>query len=180
MTLTRTYQNELKRWCGDFQSTAGLPKKAVTLTLPEQRLIVQYETKGELPNVEKLRKSGRELAVASGAGAVVAGGVAMLIGRTLLGGALARIGVAGAFGAVGLGLLGPAILVGGTVAGVGYTLYQVGKNKAQNDQAQAFGQDLLAHLQNFRPTSPPPSDMAIVTSEDRRITVIYDPELGPE
>ena len=118
--------------------------------------------------------------MASGAGAVVAGGVAMLIGRTLLGGALARIGVAGAFGAVGLGLLGPAILVGGTVAGVGYTLYKVGKNKAQNDQAQAFGQELMAHLQNFRPGSLPPSDMAIVTSEDRRITVIYATELSAE
>ena len=107
MTLTRTYQNELKSSLANFQSTAGLPKKAVTLTLPELKLIVQYETIGELPKVEKLRKAGKELAVASGTGAVIAGGVAMLIGRTLLGGALARIGIAGAFGAVGLGLLGP-------------------------------------------------------------------------
>ena len=175
--LTRTYQNELKSWLAAFHSDAGLPKKAVTLTLPEQKLIVQYEIKGEMPNISKMRQAGKELAIASGTGAVVAGGMAMLIGRTLLGGMLARVGVAGAFGAIGLGVLGPAVLVGGTVAGVGYTIYKVGKNKAQNDQAQAFGQELLAHLKSFRPTSLPPSEMAIVTSPDRRVTVIYDPEL---
>ena len=101
----------------------------------------------------------------------------MLIGRTLLGGALARVGVAGAFGAIGLGVLGPALLVGGTVAGVGYAIYKVGKNRAQNDQAQAFGQELLSHLKSFRPASLPPSEMAIITSLDGRVTVIYDPEL---
>lgn len=180
MTMARTYQSELKSWLAAFHSDAGLPKKAVTLTIPEQKWIVQCEIKGELPNINKMRQAGKELAIASGTGAVVAGGMAMLIGRTLLGGALARVGVAGAFGAVGLGLLGPAILVGGTAAGVGYTIYKVGKNKAQNDQAQAFGQELLTHLQNFRPTSPAPTDMTIVTSSDRRITVIYDPELGIE
>ena len=177
MTLARTYQSELKNWLAAFTADAGLPKKAVTLTIPEQKLIVQYETKGDLPNINKMRQVGKELAIASGTGAVVASGMAMLIGRTLLGGALARVGVAGAFGAVGLGLLGPAILVGGTAAGVGYTIYKIGKNKAQNDQAQAFGQELLRHLQNFRPASLPPSEMTIVTSPDRRITVIYDPEL---
>lgn len=178
MTLMRTYQTELKNRLESFHSDAGFPTKSITLTLVEQKLIVQYEPKGELPNVEKLRRAGKELAVASGTGAAIAGGMAMLIGRTLLGGALARVGVAGAFGAVGLSLLGPALLIGGTAAGVGYTLYKVGRNKAQNDQAQAFGQELLTHLQSFSPASPPPSDMAIVTSHDRRITVIYDPDLG--
>ena len=177
MMLMRTYQNELKNWLAGFHSDAGLPKKAVTLTLSEQKLIVQYETKGEMPNVSEMRQAGKELAIASGTGAVVAGGMAMLIGRTLLGGALARVGVAGAFGAIGLSVLGPAVLVGGTVAGVGYMIYKVGRNKAQNDQAQAFGQELLEHLKGFRPTSLPPSEMAIVTSPDRRITVIYDPGL---
>ena len=180
MTLARTYQSELRSHLAGFHSDAGYPKKAVTLTIADQKLIVQYETKGEMPNVSKLRQAGKELAFASGTGAVVAGGVAMLIGRTLLGGALARIGISGAFGAIGLGVLGPAILVGGTVAGVGYAVYKVGKNKAQNDQSQAFGQDLIAHLRNFRPTSLPHSDMAIVTSPDHRITVIYDPDLGSE
>ena len=180
MTLARTYQSELRDHLARFHSDAGYPKKAVTLTIADQKLIVQYETKGEMPNVSKMRQAGKELAIASGTGAIVAGGMAMLIGRTLLGGALARIGVAGAFGAIGLGVLGPAILVGGTVAGVGYTVYKVGQNKAQNDQAQAFGQDLMTHLGNFRPTGSPPSDMAIVTSPDRRITVIYDPDLGVE
>ena len=47
------------------------------------------------------------------------GGMAMLIGRTLLGGIAARVGLAGAFGAIGLGILGPATLIGGTVAGWG-------------------------------------------------------------
>jgi hypothetical protein len=176
MTLTRTYQNELKSWLASFHSDAGLPKKAVTLTISEQKLIIQYEIRGEMPNIGKMRQAGKELAIASGTGAMVAGGMAMLIGRTLLGGALARVGVAGAFGAIGLGILGPAVLVGGTVAGVGYTIYKVGKNKAQNDQAQAFGQELLAHLKNFRPASLPPSEMAIVTSPDKRVTIIYDPD----
>lgn len=178
MTQPHTYQQELKNWLDDFRSDAGLPKKAVTLSIVAQKLIVQYEPKDSLPNVEKMRQSGKQLAVVTGTGAVIAGGAAMLVGRTLLGGALARIGIAGAFGAVGLGLLGPAILVGGTAAGVGYAVYQVGRNKAQNEQARSFGEDLLAHLQEFRPANPPPPDMAIATSSDRRITVVYDPELG--
>ena len=107
-----------------------------------------------MPNIGKMRQAGKELAIASGTGAMVAGGMAMLIGRTLLGGALARVGVAGAFGAIGLGILGPG-RTGWRNGGPawGYIIYRVGKNKAQNDQAQAFGQELLAHLKNFRPAS---------------------------
>ena len=177
MTTEATYQGELKDWLVQFHSANGMPKKAVTLTLPEQRLIVQYETKDELPNIAKLRQMGKETAIASGAGAVVAGGVAMIIGRSLLGGIAARFGIAGAFGAIGLGALGPATLVGGTLAGIGYTVYKFGKNRAENEQAQAFGQELLDHLRVFKPNSTPPTGLSIIASEDRRITIIYDPEL---
>ena len=59
MTLTRTYQNELKSWLAGFHSDAGLPKKAVTPTLPQQKLIVQYETKGETPNISKCARPGK-------------------------------------------------------------------------------------------------------------------------
>ena len=75
MTLTRTYQNELKSWLASFHSDAGLPKKAVTLTIPEQKLIIQYEIRGEMPNIGKMRQAGKELAIASGTGAMVAGGI---------------------------------------------------------------------------------------------------------
>ena len=149
--MTTTFQSELQDWLNAFRSHEGLPKKSVTLTLVEQNLIVQYEPKAQMPAIARMRKAGTELAMASGVGAVVGGGVAMLVGRTLLGGMLARAGVAGAFGAVGLSMLGTAVTVGGTVAGVGYTVYQLGKNKAQNDQARAFGDALLAHLKAFRP-----------------------------
>jgi hypothetical protein len=102
-----TYQSELKTWIDQFRSDNGLPKKAVTLAISEQKLVAQYEPKGGIPNIDKLLQLGKEMAIASGAGAVVAGGVAMLIGRTLLGGVAARVGIAGAFGAIGLGMLGP-------------------------------------------------------------------------
>ena len=114
---------------------------------------------------------------ATGTGAAVAGGAALIIGRTFLGGALGRLGIAGAFGAIGLTAFAPAVLVGGTIAGVGYTVYQLGKNREQNKQAQEFGAELLAYLRRFQPTSPVPNDMTIITSPDRRITIIYDPEL---
>ena len=172
------FQNELQDWLGKFHSDSGLPKKSITLTLVAQKLVVQYEPKAQMPNIEKMRKAGAGLALSSGTGAVVGGGVAMLVGRTLLGGALARIGVAGAFGGIGLGVLGPAILVGGTVGGVAYTVYQLGKNKAQNRQAQEFGEELIAHLTNFRPVAPLPQDVTIAISPNRHITVIYDPDLG--
>jgi hypothetical protein len=175
--MESNYQSELKEYLAGFHSEYGLPKKAVTLTLLEKKLIVQYETKEGIPEIAKLRQMGKELTVASGTGAVVAGGAFMLIGRTLLGGALARVGVAGAFGAIGLAPLLPAVLIGGTIAGAGYTVYQIGKNRTQNKQAQDFGEELLAHLKEFQPNSPAPNDMTIVTSPNRRITIIYDPEL---
>ena len=177
MTIPVTYQTELRDWMSNFHSDSGYPKKAVTLTLAEQKLIVQYEPKGEMPSIDRLRQTGKEIAIASGTGAVVMGGMAMLIGRTLLGGIAARVGLAGAFGAIGLGILGPATLIGGTVAGVGYTVYKIGRSREQNAQAEAFGQELLEHLREFRPESPLPMDLTIVASADRYITIIYDPEL---
>ena len=177
MTINTTYQTQLRDWLSEFRNDNGYPKKAVSLTIAERKLIVQYEPTGELPNVDKMRQLGMEMAIASGTGAVVMGGMAMLIGRTLLGGMAARVGVAGAFGAVGLGILAPAALIGGTVAGLGYTVYKIGRNREQNAQAEAFGQELLEHLRRFQPESPPPNDLTIVTSGDRHITLIYDPDL---
>ena len=177
MTIMRSYQGELRNWLEQFQNNVGYPKKAVTLTLAEQRLIVQYETKGEMPSVAKMRQLGKEIGIVSGTGAVVMGGMAMLIGRTLLGGIAARVGVAGAFGAIGLPILGPAALVGGAIGCVGYTIYKIGRNREQNAQAEAFGQELMEHLRNFKPASPLPTDLIIVTSSDRHITIIYDPAL---
>lgn len=137
MTLQRTYQSELKDWVAQFRSNSGYPKKAVTIVLREKKLIAQYETKEGIPNINKMRKTAAEVAIVGGVGAAVVGGAAMIIGRTLLGGVLGRIGIAGAFGAIGLGVLGPAVLVGGTAASVGYALYQVGRagnriNKPRN------------------------------------------------
>ena len=172
-----TYQSELKDWLAQFHSENGLPEKAVTFTIPEQSLIIQYEPTGGTPNVARMRQTGQEMVMASGAGAVVAGGMAMLIGRTLLGNVAGRVGIAGAFGAIGLAPLLPAVLIGGTVGGVLYTAYKIGKNRAENQRAEAFGAELLDHLSTFRPNNPKPEDLTIVMSEDRRITVICDPEL---
>ena len=172
-----TYQSELKDWLDQFNSGIGFPKKAVTLTILEKKLIAQYEPESGLPEIAKLRQTGKEMAIASGTGAVIAGGVAMLIGRTLLGGLAGRVGIAGAFGAIGLAPLVPALLVGATVGGIMYTVYKLGRDVTDNEQAQTFGQELSEHLLNFFPTSLPPMDMAIVASIDRRITIIYDPEL---
>ena len=172
-----TYQSELKDWLTRFHSENGLPEKAVTFTIPEQSLIVQYEPTGGTPNVARMRQTGQEMVMASGAGAVVAGGMAMLIGRTLLGNVAGRVGIAGAFGAIGLAPLLPAVLIGGTVGGVLYTAYKIGKNRSENERAEAYGAELLDHLSTFRPNNPKPEDLTIVMSEDWRITVICDPEL---
>ena len=172
-----TYQSELKDWLTRFHSENGLPEKAVTFTIPERSLIVQYEPTGGTPNVARMRQTGQEMVMASGAGAVVAGGMAMLIGRTLLGNVAGRVGIAGAFGAIGLAPLLPAVLIGGTVGGVLYTAYKIGKNRSENERAEAYGAELLDHLSTFRPNNPKPEDLTIVMSEDRRITVICDPEL---
>ncbi len=172
-----TYQSELKDWLARFHSENGLPEKAVTFTIPEQSLIIQYEPTGGIPNVARMRQTGKEMGMASGAGAMVAGGMAMLIGRTLLGNVAGRVGIAGAFGAIGLAPLLPAVLVGGAVGGVLYTTYKIGKNRAENQRAEAFGAELFDHLSTFSPNNPKPEDLTIVMSEDRRITVICDPEL---
>ena len=172
-----TYQSELKDWLTRFHSENGLPEKAVTFTIPERSLIVQYEPTGGTPNVARMRQTGQEMVMASGAGAVVAGGMAMLIGRTLLGNVAGRVGIAGAFGAIGLAPLLPAVLIGGTVGGVLYTAYKIGKNRSENERAEAYGAELLDHLSMFSPNNPKPSDLTIVVSEDRRITIICDPEL---
>ncbi len=177
MTLGRTFQSELQDYLNQFQSEHGYPNKPVTLAIQEQQLIAQYETKEGIPNIERLRKTVKELAITGGTGAAVAAGAALIIGRTFLGGVLGRVGIAGAFGAIGIGALGPAMLVGGTVASAGYLVYKWGKSRAEDQRAQAWGEDLLAHLDAFRSTNPPPSSLVIVQSLDRRITVIYDPEM---
>ena len=177
MTNGANYQSELRARLNEFHTQTGFPKKAVTLTITEQKLIVQYEPKGGIPDINKLLQIGKEMAITSGASGIIAGGVAMLIGRTLLGGVAARVGIAGAFGAIGLGVLAPAILVGCALGGIGYTVYKLGRNRVENEQAQAFGQELIEHLKDFQPESLLPTDLTIVTSSDRHITVIYDPEL---
>ena len=180
MEIHRTFQSELQDCLDRFQSDHGYPNKPVTLAIREQQLIAQYETKGGIPNIERLRKTVKELAITGGAGAAVAASAALILGRTFLGGALGRVGIAGAFGAIGMGALGPAVLIGGTVASAGYLAYKWGKSREGDQRAQAWGEDLLAHLKAFRPTSPPPNSLAIIQSSNRRITVIYDPEMATD
>ncbi len=171
---------EMKGWLDQFHPDNGYPKKAVSLVIPKEKLIVQYEPEGGMPNIGEMRRRVAEMAFVSGTGMVIAGGVAMIIGRTLLGGVAGRIGVAGAFGAVGLAPLLPVVMIGGAVAGVGYTAYKLGKNRSENQRSQAFGQELSEHLRLFYPSVPAPIIMTIVASEDRKITIIYDPDLEPE
>ena len=69
-------QGELEDWQARFHSSHSYPRTAVTITLPGQKLVAQYESKGK-PLVYGMRQTDRESPFPSGAD--------ILIGRSLRG-----------------------------------------------------------------------------------------------
>ena len=178
MSQEGMYESDLRNWLTQFRSEHGYPKQPVSVIDREKGLVAQYETQAGTPGAQSMSRLAAETGLAAATGATAAAGMVMVIGKTLLGGAAARVGVAGAFGAIGVSPLGPAVLVGGTVAAAGYALYKLGKRREENERCQAFGRELLAHMKTFTSPCKPPSHVAIVASPDRRITVLYDPDIS--
>ena len=83
-----------------------------------------------------------------------AGGAAVgtIIGKAMLGGTLARIGVASAGAAVGIPILVPVALVGGAVATAAHAAYKIGRGKRDRENAEGLLNRLIEHMQRFSPS----------------------------
>ena len=96
----------------------------------------------------------------------------MFIGRSLRGGALGRFYFLRHIESnpAGLSLVSVASAIFAPLA----------RNQREEERARAFAEELIDHWETFEPASPLPGEVVEVTSADRRITVVYDPELGDE
>ena len=167
MNSTDTFQGELEDWQARFYSFVGYPRKSVTITLPSHRLVVQYERKG-VPSVYGMRQTARERIYET-----VSGTPDIFVGRSLRGRALSRFYLGRSIEIqfpLGWAVIKIASLVFGALTG----------DSRKERRARTFAEGLLEHWQAFEPVSPPPEGtegVTVVTSSDRRITIVYDPEL---
>lgn len=166
MIGTDTFQRELEDWQARFYSYESYPRKSFTITLLSHRLVIQYERKG-VPSVYAMRQTARERTYFDEE--LISPDI--FIGRSLRGMALARFYI-GRVIEMKLHLAWVAVAAVSSVFG-----FLTG-NSRREIRARTFAESLLTHWEAFEPVSPPPEDITAVTSPDRRITVVYDPELG--
>ena len=103
--------------------------------------------------------------------------IGAIIGKSLLGGTLARIGIASAGAAIGLPLLAPVALVGGTVATVGYAAYKIGKGKREQERAEELADSLMKHMNNFNPSMPWPNIEVYVSVSQKGLAALWQPRV---
>ena len=166
MVAADTFQRELEDWQARFYSYEGNPRKSFTITLLTHRLVIQYERKG-VPSVYAMRQTARERTYFEEESI----GLDIFVGRSLRGTSLARFYM-GRMIEMKLHLAWVAI------AAASFVLGFLTGNSRREMRSRTFAKGLLAHWQAFEPASLPPEDIIAVTSPDRRITVVYDPELG--
>ena len=160
-----------------FAQADPLPKIPVTVTgIPQEGLTVKYQHPSKGP-ADPSDIAGEAARVIGAASAGIAGGavVGAIIGKTLLGGTLARVGIASAGAAIGLPLLAPVALVGGTVATVAYAAYKIGKGKREQERAEDLADSLMKHMSDFNPVTAWPSIGIYVPVPERGLTALWQP-----
>ena len=159
-----TFQSELEDWQARFYSNESYPSKAVTVTLPSQKRVAHFEFSGA-PSVYAMRQTARERTYGREPKMPD-----IFVGRSLRGRALSQFYLVRSIegNPMGLSLVSVVSLFFGPLV----------RNHREERRARTFAEGLMAHWQAFEPTSQPPDEVTEVTSPDRRITVVYDPELG--
>ena len=148
------FYHELKAHLESFGQQKTFPKYPVTVTgIPRGGLTVKYQHPSDGPP-DPAEMAGEAAKVIGAAGIGTAGGAAIgaVIGKAVLGGTLARIGVASAGTAIGIPILAPVALVGGVISTAAYAAYKLGKAKRDREIAEDLLKRLMEHMQGFCPS----------------------------
>ena len=148
------FYRELKAHLESFRQQETLPKVPVTITgIPRGGLTTKYQhPSAGSPDPTEMAGEAAKFIGAAGIG--TAGGVALgaVIGKAVLGGTLARIGVASAGPAIGIPIFAPAALLGGVISTAAYAAYKLGKAKRDREIAEDLLRRLMEHMQGFCPS----------------------------
>ena len=99
--------------------------------------------------------------------------VGAIIGKVVLGGTLARIGVASAGAAIGIPVLAPVALVGGAVATAAYAAYKIGRGKRDHERAESLLARLVEHMRGFSPSGEWPVIEMYVSAQGIGLTAMW-------
>ena len=134
----------------DQLSSVKLP---ITITgIPREGLTVKYQPDGQIDPFE-MGKEAAKLIGTVGAGAAGGAAVGAIIGKAVLGGTLARVGVASAGAAIGIPILAPIALVGGAIGSAAYAGYKIANSRRDKEAAEGFTDTLMSHMRQFSPPS---------------------------
>ena len=149
--------------------------------VPREGLTVKYQHPSAGP-ADPADMASEAAKVIGAAGIGTAGGAAVgaIIGKVVLGGTLARIGVASAGAAIGIPILTPVALVGGVAATAAYATYKVGRGKRDHERAEDLLKRLMEHMQGFSPSGEWPEIEMYVSAPGSGLTATWQPELGGE
>ena len=176
---TDRFYHELKACLESFPQREDLPDVPVTMTgIPREGLTVKYQHPSAGP-VDPADLAGEAAKVIGAAGIGTAGGavIGAVIGKVVLGGTLARIGVASAGAAIGIPILAPVALVGGAISTAAYAAYKIGKGKREQGNAGELLERLMEHMQGLNPSVKWPEIEVYVSVPETGLAAIWQPAL---
>lgn len=150
-------------------------KLPITVTgIPREGLTVKYQPDGQIDPFE-LGKEATKLIGSVGAGVVGGAALGAIIGKVILGGTMARVGVASAGAAIGVPVLVPVALVGGALASVAYVAYKIGIRRRDREAAQECVNSLISHMQLFSPSAEWPEVEVFVSVPENGLAALWQP-----
>ena len=176
---TNEFYHELKTCLESFRQQEALPKVPVTMTgIPREGLTVKYQhpSAGPADPADMVSEAAKVIG-AAGIGTVGGAAIGAVIGKVVLGGTLARIGVASAGAAIGVPILAPVALVGGAISTAAYAAYGIGKGKREQENAEDLLNRLMEHMHGFSPSVKWPEIEIYVSVPDAGLAAIWQPGL---
>ena len=174
--------DELREHLESFRHQETLPKVPVTMTgVPREGLTIMYQHPSAGPaDPSEIVGEAAKVVGAAGIGTASGAAVGAIIGKVVLGGTLARIGVASAGAAIGIPILAPVALVGGAVATAAYAAYKMGQGKRDHELAGSLLTRLIEHMREFAPTGEWPEIEMYVSAPGSGLAATWQPEVGNE
>ena len=171
------FYRELKAHLESFRHQEPLPQVPVTLTgIPRKGLTVKYQHPSDgPPELAEMASEAAKVIGAAGFGTAGGAAVGAVIGKVVLGGTLARVGVASAGAAFGIPVLVPVGLVGGAIATVAYVAYKFGRGKRDRERAESLMTRLVEHMQGFSPSVNWPVIEMFASVPDAGLAAIWQP-----
>ena len=179
---TNEFYHELRTCLESFRQHETLPKVPVTMTgIPREGLTIKFQHPSAGPS-DPADMASEAAKVIGAAGIGTAGGAAIgaVIGKLVLGGTLARIGVASAGTAIGMPILAPVALIGGVISTAAYAAYKIGKGKREQENAEDLLKRIMEHMQGFSPSVKWPKIEIYVSVPDAGLAAIWQPGLKGE